>query len=163
MIISMVAAMAANRVIGKDNAMPWHLPADLKHFKQVTLGKPVVMGRKTFESIGRTLPGRRNVVISRSKPIDACGAEWVNGLQQALDLLQLHPEVMIIGGAEIYTQCLPLAQRLYLTKIALETSGDTYFPDYQAEASWRVVAESEHSADVLNAHSCRFLTLQRQD
>ena len=163
MIISMVAAMAANRVIGKDNQMPWHLPADLKHFKAVTLGKPVVMGRKTFDSIGRVLPGRRNIVISRSKPADPRGAEWVTSLQQALDLLQQQAEVMIIGGAEIYRQCLPLAQRLYLTEIALETSGDAYFPDYQAAGTWRVVAESEHNADQLNAHRCRFLTLQRQD
>lgn len=163
MIISMVAAMAANRVIGKDNQMPWHLPADLKHFKAVTLGKPVVMGRKTFDSIGRVLPGRRNVVISRSKPADPRGAEWVTSLQQALDVLQQQPEVMIIGGAEIYRQCLPLARRLYLTEIALETTGDAYFPDYHAAGNWRVVAESEHNADHLNAHHCRFLTLQRQD
>ena len=141
MIISMVAAMTKNRVIGKDNQMPWHLPADLKHFKQVTLGKPVVMGRKTFESIGRLLPGRRNVVISRSTPADAKGAEWVTSLEQAFRLVQQHDEVMVIGGAEIYRQCLPLAQRLYLTEIDLSTEGDAYFPDYQSEKAddWRLI------------------------
>jgi dihydrofolate reductase len=162
MIISMVAAMAANRVIGKDNRMPWHLPADLKHFKQVTLGKPVIMGRKTFQSIGRVLPGRRNIVISRNPPVDTQGAEWVTGLEQALSLLQGQPEVMVIGGAQIYQQCLPLAQRLYLTEIALETAGDTCFPDYQPFGPWRLVDESNHSADSVNPYACRFITLERQ-
>lgn len=162
MIISMVAAMAANRVIGKDNRMPWHLPADLKHFKQVTLGKPVIMGRKTFQSIGRVLPGRRNIVISRNPPVDTQGAEWVTGLEQALSLLQGQPEVMVIGGAQIYQQCLPLAQRLYLTEIALETEGDTCFPDYQPFGPWRLVDESNLNADSVNSYACRFITLERQ-
>jgi dihydrofolate reductase len=164
MIISLIAAMAKNRVIGKDNQMPWHLPADLKHFKRVTLGKPVVMGRKTFESIGRVLPGRRNIVISRTTPSDNRGAEWVTSLQQAFELLQQHPEVMIIGGAEIYRQCLPIAQRLYLTEIDLEISGDTYFPDHQSTGvDWRVVAQSLHVADADNPYHCSFLTLERVD
>ena len=162
MIISMVAAMAANRVIGKANQMPWHLPADLKHFKAVTLGKPVVMGRKTFDSIGRVLPGRRNIVISRSKPADPRGAEWVTSLQQALDLLQQQAEVMIIGGAEIYRQCLPLAQRLYLTEIALETPGDAYFPDYHAFGRWRISSEQMFQADDKNSVDYRFLQLERE-
>ena len=162
MMISMVAAMANNRVIGKDNQMPWHLPADLKHFKQVTLGKPVVMGRKTFESIGRLLPGRRNIIISRSTPADAKGAEWVTSLEQAFALLQQQPEIMVIGGAEIYRQCLPLAKRLYLTKIDLDTDGDAYFPDYMVEGvKWRQIETSEHQADDMNPHHCRFITLER--
>ena len=162
MMISMVAAMANNRVIGKDNQMPWHLPADLKHFKQVTLGKPVVMGRKTFESIGRLLPGRRNIIISRSTPADAKGAEWVTSLEQAFALLQQQPEIMVIGGAEIYRQCLPLAKRLYLTKIDLDTNGDAYFPDYMAAGiNWRQIETSEHQADNMNPHHCRFITLER--
>ena len=162
MMISMVAAMANNRVIGKDNQMPWHLPADLKHFKQVTLGKPVVMGRKTFESIGRLLPGRRNIIINRSIPADAKGAEWVTSLEQAFALLQQQPEIMVIGGAEIYRQCLPLAKRLYLTKIDLDTDGDAYFPDYMVEGvKWRQIETSEHKADDMNPHHCRFITLER--
>jgi dihydrofolate reductase len=163
MVISMVAAMARDRVIGKENKMPWHLPADLKHFKQVTLGKPVVMGRKTFDSIGRVLPGRRNIVVSRTEPVDKRGAEWVESLQQAFALLQDQAEVMVIGGAEIYRQCLPLAQRLYLTTIDLETNGDAFFPDYSLDDSveWKLVAESKHEADNANPYTCHFTTLER--
>lgn len=161
MIISMVAAMAANRVIGKDNQMPWHLPADLKHFKAVTLGKPVVMGRKTFESIGRVLPGRRNIVVSRQTVTDPRGAEWVTSLAQAFELLHGQPEVMVIGGAEIYRQCLPLAQRLYLTEVTLETEGDAFFPDYQAAGSWAVADQCFLPADDNNPYDCRFITLIR--
>ena len=163
MIISMVAAMAANRVIGKDNKMPWHLPADLRHFKQVTMGKPVVMGRKTFESIGRVLPGRHNIVISRSIPNDKKGADWVSSLDQAFALLQQQAEVMVIGGGEIYRQCLPLAHRLYLTEIALQTQGDAYFPDYTEAATWQLTAEQFHPADSENPYQCRFITLERVD
>ena len=165
MIISMIAAMAKNRVIGKDNQMPWHLPADLKHFKQVTLGKPVIMGRKTFESIGRLLPGRRNIIVSRAAPLDAKGAEWVTSLAHAFELLQQSDEVMVIGGAEIYRQCLPLAHRLYLTEIDLTTDGDAYFPDYQSEKTddWHIIEESHHPADINNPYHCRFITLQRSD
>lgn len=163
MIISMIAAMADNRVIGKDNQMPWHLPADLKHFKRLTLGKPVVMGRKTFESIGKPLPGRRNIVISRTAPLDNRGAEWVTSLAQAFELLEGQAEVVVIGGAEIYKQCLPLAQILYLTKIDLNVSGDAFFPDYQSSSagSWQVIDEYEQPADSANPHACRFVTLQR--
>jgi dihydrofolate reductase len=163
MVIAMVAAMAHNRVIGKDNQMPWHLPADLKHFKQITLGKPVVMGRKTFDSIGRVLPGRRNIVISRMAPADKRGAEWVTSLTQAFDLLQDQAEIMVIGGAEIYRQCLPLAQRLYLTTIDLDTSGDAFFPDYQSAGGieWTVIAQSEHAVDAANPYRCCFVTLER--
>ena len=163
MIISMIAAMAANRVIGKDNKMPWHLPADLKHFKKVTLGKPVVMGRKTFESIGRPLPGRRNIVISRQTPLHAQGAEWVQSVEQALALLNDQPEVMIIGGAEIYRQCLPLAKRLYLTKIELTTDGDAFFPDYTEAGgqSWQQIESQVYEADDENLYTCEFITLER--
>lgn len=161
MIISMVAAMAANRVIGKDNQMPWHLPADLKHFKAVTLGKPVVMGRKTFDSIGKALPGRRNIVVSRQMALEHRGAEWVSSLTEAFELLQNQPEVMVIGGAEIYRQCLPLAQRLYLTEIALETEGDACFPDYQAAGNWTLVEQHFLPADSNNLYDCRFITLDR--
>lgn len=143
--------------------MPWHLPADLQHFKKVTLGKPVIMGRKTFESIGRVLPGRRNIIISRTAPENSKSAEWVTGLQQAFALLQDQSEVMIIGGGEIYRQCLPLAQRLYLTKIDLNVDGDAYFPDYYhgGTIDWQLIEESEHKPDSANPYHCRFITLQR--
>lgn len=162
MRISMIAAMAKNRVIGLGNQMPWHLPIDLQHFKALTLGKPIVMGRKTFQSIGRPLPGRRNVVVSRQQPQDTQGAEWVTDLQQAFTLLADAEEVMVIGGGQIYQQCLPLAQRLYLTEIDLKTEGDAYFPDYQASANWQLIAEQHHVADPHNPYSCRFITLDKQ-
>lgn len=162
MRISMIAAMAQQRVIGLNNQMPWHLPADLQHFKKVTLGKPVVMGRKTFESIGRPLPGRRNIVISRQPPPADSPVEWVSSIEQALALLAEQPEVMIIGGAEIYRQCLPLAQRLYLTEIALETAGDAFFPDYHTAGNWREIAREEHPQSAENPLGYRFITLERQ-
>ena len=161
MKIAMIAAMAKNRVIGKQNQMPWHLPADLKHFKAITIGKPVLMGRKTFQSIGRPLPGRRNLVVSRTTPDDKQGAEWFGSVEQALAAVSNIAEIMIIGGGEIYRQCLPLADTLYLTEIELAVDGDAYFPDYQASGSWQLVAEQQHPADTVNPYSCRFITLQR--
>ncbi|HAW92581.1 MULTISPECIES: type 3 dihydrofolate reductase [unclassified Arsukibacterium] len=161
MKIAMIAAMANNRVIGKDNQMPWHLPADLQHFKAVTLGKPVIMGRKTFESIGRPLPGRRNLVVSRTIPDDTKGVEWFSSVEQALAAASDNNEVMVIGGGEIYRQCLPLADTLYLTEIELMVDGDAYFPDYQRAADWQLVAEQQHQADGVNPYSYRFITLQR--
>lgn len=162
MRISMIAAMAQQRVIGLNNQMPWHLPADLQHFKKVTLGKPVVMGRKTFESIGRPLPGRRNIVISRQVPTTNSAVEWVNSIEQALALLSEQPEVMIIGGAEIYRQCLPIATRLYITEIELAPAGDAYFPDYHSFAAWQEVAREEYPQSADNPIGYRFLTLERQ-
>lgn len=161
MQIAMIAAMAANRVIGRDNQMPWHLPADLKHFKAVTLGKPVVMGRKTYESIGRPLPGRRNIVISRQQAPANSPVEWVTSIEQALALVADVPEVMIIGGAEIYRQCLPLAKRLYLTEIELDTMGDACFPDYRAAAEWQALSNDYFPVSADNPLAYRFLVLER--
>lgn len=161
MKIAMIAAMAANRVIGLDNKMPWHLPADLKHFKAVTLGKPVVMGRKTYESIGRPLPGRRNIIVSRQAAPANSPVEWVNSIEQALALVADMPEVMIVGGAEIYQQCLPLATRLYLTEIELDVAGDACFPDYQSVASWQVLENQYFPVTEDNPVAYRFLTLER--
>lgn len=163
MIISMVAAMANQRVIGLNNQMPWHLPADLAHFKQVTLGKPVLMGRRTYDSIGRLLPGRRNIVISRQTKPAGFGGDWVGSVEEALALLTDTPELMVIGGGELYKQMLPLANRLYLTEIELTTDGDAWFPDYQAAANWRVSSEQLRAADAQNPHNCRFITLERID
>ncbi|MDD2342979.1 MAG: type 3 dihydrofolate reductase [Tolumonas sp.] len=161
MLISLIVAMAENRVIGRGNQMPWHLPADLRHFKSVTLGKPVIMGRKTFESIGRPLPGRRNVVISRSADWQAEGVESVNSLDAALALVQGVTEVMIIGGGQLYSEALPLAQRLYLTHIELPvTDADTWFPDY-SQYQWQLRAEELHDPDEKNPYHYRFETLDR--
>ncbi len=162
MLLSLIAAMAQNRVIGLNNQMPWHMPADLAHFKQVTMGKPVVMGRKTFDSIGRLLPGRRNVIISRqAKPADF-QADWVNSVDEALALLSAEPEVMIIGGAELYRQTLPMADRLYLSEFDLAVEGDAYFPDYHAIGDWRLSSEQQFAADARNQANYRFLQLERE-
>lgn len=161
MKISMIAAMAENRVIGLDNKMPWHLPADLMFFKRVTLGKPIIMGRKTFESIGRPLPGRKNIVLSRDKNLQLAGVSCVHTVEQALALVEDYDEVMVIGGATIYEQFLPKVQRLYLTFIDLKTAGDTYFPDYQLIADWQETQREVHLADQKNSYNYQFLTLDR--
>lgn len=131
-MISLIVAHDAQHVIGKDNAMPWHLPGDLQYFKAQTIGKPVIMGRKTFESIGRPLPGRRNVVITRNADYHAEGIETVSSLTEALALTADAPEQMVIGGQQIFTEALPLADRLYITHIDTTFEGDTFFPQYEA-------------------------------
>ena len=162
MIISMIAAMANNRVIGLENKMPWHLPADLQHFKKVTTGKPLIMGRKTFESIGRPLPGRRNIIITRNSEYTAQGIEVVTTPDAALELVATAEEVMIIGGGNIYEQFLPKAERLYLTFIDLDVKGDTQFPDYNKVANWYVKEEQENHPDDKNLSSYKFVTLYKE-
>ena len=164
MHISMIAAMAHDRVIGLDNQMPWHLPADLAHFKRVTLGKPVLMGRKTFESIGRPLPGRRNLVISRNPDYCAEGVEVVDSVEAALALLargEKVDELMVIGGGHLYGQLLPRADSLYLTRIDLVVAGDTRFPAFD-EGEWHCVEREPHEADEKNPHPYCFETWQRR-
>lgn len=161
MKISMVAAMANNRVIGKGNQMPWHLPADLKHFKSVTLGKPVIMGRKTYESIGKALPGRQNVVISRDVTFQPSDALVVTSPEKALEAAEHQGEVMVIGGGSIYLHFLPLCHRLYLTDIELDTDGDTQFPDFNQGYRWDLLDESLHKADDKNPYNYRFYTLEK--
>ena len=163
MKISMIAAMAHDRVIGKDNQMPWHLPADLAHFKRVTLGKPVLMGRKTFESIGRPLPGRRNLVISRNPGYQAEGIEVVGSVEAALALLASSAveELMVIGGGHLYAEMLPSADCLYLTQIDLAVEGDTRFPAFD-EGDWSCIERESHQPDEKNPHSYCFETWQRR-
>ncbi|TEW54409.1 type 3 dihydrofolate reductase [Psychromonas sp. RZ22] len=161
MKISMIVAMAHNRVIGLDNQMPWHLPADLQYFKKTTLGKPVIMGRKTYDSIGRALPGRLNIVVSRDPNLTISGVTCVTSVEQALAMAEGTEEVMIIGGATIYEYFLKVANRLYLTFIDLETKGDTKFPDYLAQGEWQQVASEEYLADEKNAYNLEFVTLDR--
>ncbi|RXF03381.1 type 3 dihydrofolate reductase [Pseudoalteromonas phenolica O-BC30] len=158
----MIAAMANDRIIGDDNQMPWHLPADLQHFKRVTMDKPVVMGRKTFESIGRPLPGRRNIVITRNTSYQAEGIEVVSSPEAALALLEGTSEVMIIGGGNIYGQFLTLAERLYLTFIDLDVEGDTQFPDYSKDNNWSEVESESHQPDERNKYGYTFVTLQKK-
>ena len=163
MKISMIAAMAHDRVIGKDNQMPWHLPADLAHFKRVTLGKPVLMGRKTFESIGRPLPGRRNLVISRNPGYQAEGIEVVGSVEAARALLASSAveELMVIGGGHLYAEMLPSADSLYLTQIDLAVEGDTRFPAFD-DGQWQRIDCESHPADEKNPHPYRFETWQRR-
>ncbi|WP_421159670.1 type 3 dihydrofolate reductase [Aeromonas dhakensis] len=162
MMISMIAAMAHDRVIGLDNQMPWHLPADLAHFKRVTLGKPVLMGRKTFESIGRPLPGRRNLVISRNLDYRADGVEVIDSVDAALALLGSNvAELMVIGGGHLYGQLLPRADRLYLTRIDLAVEGDTRFPAFD-EGDWSCIERESHQPDEKNPHPYHFETWQRR-
>ena len=162
MRIAMIAAMAKDRVIGKDNQMPWYLPADLQHFKRVTLGKPVIMGRKTYESIGKALPGRRNIVISRDENYHLDDAEVVKSPEQALSAAGSVEEVMIIGGGAIYQAFLPHCERLYLTHIHADIPGDTRFPDYRVSgAGWQEIAQEVHPADEKNPYRMTFSTLQR--
>ncbi|WP_220719081.1 type 3 dihydrofolate reductase [Agarivorans litoreus] len=160
MKVAMIAAMAKQRVIGKDNQMPWHLPADLKHFKAVTMGKPVIMGRLTYQSIGRPLPGRLNIVVSRNVDLAIEGVTVVNTVQAALDLVEDEDEVMIIGGGNIYQQCLVFADTLYLTFIEKDVEGDAHFPDYQ-QYQWQQLASEKHLADEKNPYNYEFVTLAR--
>ncbi len=136
MKISMIAAMTVNRVIGKDNKMPWHLPEDLKHFKASTMGKPVIMGRRTFESIGRPLPGRHNIVITRQNDFSARGITVVSGFEEAKQAAADAEEIAVIGGGQLYRQILPVAEKLYLTLIDIDVEGDTYFPEWD-DGSWK--------------------------
>jgi dihydrofolate reductase len=159
-MISLIAALAADRIIGMENAMPWDLPADLAWFKRNTLKKPVIMGRLTFESIGRPLPGRLNIVVS-SKPGSTEGVIWVTSLEAALEAAGEAEEVMVIGGGRIYEQMLPRADRLYLTHIDAEVEGDTQFPDYEPD-EWQSTFSEFHDADAQNSHSYCFEILDRR-
>ncbi|TDE21741.1 type 3 dihydrofolate reductase [Vibrio owensii] len=159
MIISMIAAMADNRIIGKDNQMPWHLPADFAWFKRCTMGKPVVMGRKTYESIGRPLPGRLNIVISRDASLSIEGVTTVTSIEQALEIAGEVEEVMIIGGGAIYAACLPMANKLYVTHIEAEIDGDTQFPDWGTE--FKETYSEAYQADEKNAYNMRFTVLEK--
>ncbi|KEY90847.1 dihydrofolate reductase type 3 [Candidatus Photodesmus blepharus] len=160
MLISMIAAMSENRTIGKDNQVPWHLPADFAWFRHCTMGKPVIMGRKTFDSIGRPLAGRNNVVISRNRMLNISGVLTVISIEGALASVANFNEVMIIGGASIYQACLPKAGRLYLTYVESSINGDIQFPNLGY--GWHMIYQKYHQADVKNMYSMRFVVLERQ-
>lgn len=163
MIISIVAALSENNVIGLKNKLPWHIPEDLKHFKKITLGKPIIMGRNTYVSIGRVLPNRRNMIITRNKKYSVSGATIAHSLDEALNICRKtaasNPEVCIIGGAEIYKHALPLAHRLYLTRVHATYAGDAFFPDGDWEKEFSVVEEVPHEPE--GGLSYTFLTLER--
>jgi dihydrofolate reductase len=149
--ITLVAAMGRNRAIGLDGRMPWHLPAELKHFKRTTLGKPVLMGRKTWQAIGRPLPDRQNIVISRNPALGVDGARLASSLVEAVELAEAY-EIMVIGGGELYRQALPLASRMVLTMVDCEPEADTWFPSWDV-AEWRLLATEHHAADEQNIYS----------
>ncbi len=162
MRITLVVAASENDVIGRDGDLPWRLPADLAHFKRVTMGKPIVMGRKTFESIGRPLPGRLNIVLSRDSRAVADGCVVVDSLQRAAEVAreQGHAELVVIGGAAVYAAALEQAESILLTRVHAVVDGDTSLPPLDPDA-WRVVAVERHEADELNEFPYSFLELHR--
>jgi dihydrofolate reductase len=159
MKLSAVVAASDNDVIGRGNALPWHLPADLAFFKRITLGKPVLMGRRTFESIGRPLPGRRNLVLSRSNYC-ATGIDCVHTLDEACELVAGEAELMVIGGAVLFALAMPRLDVIYLTRVHCLVEGDTFMPPVDP-LQWQETAREEWAADERNACSMSFLTLER--
>ena len=160
MTVSTIVAVSRNGVIGKDNATPWYLPAELARFKQVTMGHPIIMGRKTHESIGRALPGRQNIVITHDKNYQAEGFDVVNSMQAALDSVKEGNEVFIIGGSAIYEQALPLLDKIYLTRVDVDIDGDRYFKFNEDE--WQTVSSEKYPADEKNKYAFEFLELVRK-
>ena len=160
MILTLVVAMADNRVIGHQGGMPWHLPADLRYFRHTTLGKPIVMGRRTHEAIGRPLPGRHNIVISTKPGYRAEGCTVVTSLEAALAAAGEAPEVMLIGGGQLYRQVLPRADRIHLTEVHARPEGDVTFPELDP-AEWRETHREAHPADAHNPHPYDFVVLER--
>jgi len=159
MIISIIVAIAENHAIGKDNKLLWYLPNDLKHFKTITSGHTVIMGRKTYDSVGKPLPNRRNIVITRQH-IDIAGCEVVNSLQEALALCKTEEEVFIVGGAEIYRQAIPITNKIYLTIVHQNFEGDTYFPEIE-ENIWVETEREDYQPDEKNKLAYSFITLER--
>ena len=153
--LSMIVAMARNRVIGADGKIPWHLPNELQLFKSVTMGHHIIMGRKTYESIGRLLPGRTTVIVTRQKDYTAAGAKIAHTLEQAVALCAGDSEIFVIGGGELYRAAMPIADRLYLTVVDAEPAGDTQMPEFN-HAEWQLQSTKQYSRDERHAHDSRF-------
>lgn len=163
--MSIIVAMTRSHVIGAANTLPWHLPEDLAHFKRVTLGRPIVMGRKTYESIGRPLPGRRNIIITRDSAFEASGCERTDSLEKALQLAQSAAdgaEYFVIGGGEIYAQALPQAERLYVTWVEAEVAGDTSFPAVDWE-QWHELSCQQFQKDERHEHAFEICCYQHKN
>lgn len=160
MNISIIVAVANNGVIGRNGRLPWHLSADFKHFKEVTMGKPLIMGRKTHESLGIALPGRKNIIVTRSKNFTAQGCTVVQSLDQALLEAGEADEMMVIGGSSVYEQLLPRTNRIYLTEVNADLEGDVYFPEFDRNA-WREIGRKTHLADENNDFDCSLVILER--
>jgi dihydrofolate reductase len=165
MTLSIIAAVANNNVIGRDNQLPWHMPADLKWFKTLTSGHHLLMGRRTYESVGKPLPGRITVVITRSAGYAPDGVAIARSLDEAISKAEAagDPEIFIGGGAEIFNQVLHRANRMYLTRIHTEPEGDTFFPEFDDVNEWHLVDSEHHEADERNPHPYSFLTYERSD
>ncbi|OVE81905.1 hypothetical protein BVY04_02140 [bacterium M21] len=162
MILSIIVAASKNRAIGKGNDLPWHLPADLKFFKKTTLGHPIIIGRKTFESFGgRPLPRRRNLIITRNPDYVAEGAEVYTSIEAALATCTDEGEVFICGGAQIYSMAFPKANRFYLTEVHTEIDGDTFLPEVD-DADWQLISEEFRAKDQKNAHDMTFKLFERK-
>lgn len=167
-VISLIVAMASNGVIGRNNQLPWYLPNDLKYFKAATMGKPIVMGRKTFESIGKPLPGRANIVVTTNKDFIADGVKVVHSPEQALRLgrdiafVDGVDEVMVIGGAELYRELLPRAGRLYLTEVHAEVEGDAWFPELDRN-QWQEQEREDFQAEGPNPYDYSFVVYHRNE
>ena len=159
--LSLIVAMDRNRLIGSENGLPWHLPADLAFFKRTTMGKPVVMGRKTFESIGKPLPGRQNIVVTRDSKFTADGCDIAGSVEQAIESCPLAREIMLIGGASLYRQTLEQAACLYVTRIDHEFAGDTWFPEYD-ESRWQIEWREDFEADSRNPYPYSFVKFVRE-
>jgi len=161
MRISIIAAVAKNGVMGKNNSLPWNLPSDMKKFKELTMGKPVIMGRKTFESIGKPLAGRVNIILTRNSDFNAEGVAIVHSPEEALQLVADHSEAMVIGGESVYGQFLPHASRIYLTKIDSDFDGDSFFPPMDL-SSWIEVSRETREPDEKNAHRHTFFVYDKK-
>lgn len=159
MRLSLIVAMAKNRVIGNNNRMPWHLPADFVYFKRITTGHPVIMGRKTFESIGRPLAGRRNIVVSRNATFCADGVEVVNSLEAAIKACH-GEDAFVIGGASLYAEALPRVERIYITEVDASPEGETRLPLIDKK-DWREVARERREVDEKNRYAMEFVVLER--
>ena len=159
-MISLIVAASANHVIGVQGELPWRLSDDLRRFKDVTMGKPIIMGRKTWDSIGRPLPGRQNIVITRQKDFTAEGCDVAGSVDEALGKAGDAAEVMVIGGSEVYALFMPRADRLYLTRVHTEVDGDAFFPAI-SETEWRLADEEHHAADERNEHAFSFQRFER--
>lgn len=162
MRVSIIVAVADNGVIGRGNDLPWHLSADLKRFKSLTMGHHLLMGRRTFESIGTALPGRQTVVISRGQPALPPGVLLAHSLDEAVEVARSNgdDEAFVAGGAQIYSQALPVADRIFLTRVHAQPEGDTLFPAWE-ESRWREVSREDHPADERNDHDHSFIVLER--
>ena len=160
MQISIIVAMDRNRVIGKNDGLPWHISADLQHFKKITMGKPIIMGRKTHESIGRPLPGRENIILTRDQNYRSEGCTVLNSIDTILEHCQDSDEIMITGGSEIYRQWLQQASRIYLTEVHTEVDGDTFFPEFNRN-EWEEISREDFEADEKNEFDYSFLILER--